>query len=99
MGAKAVDGAVVELERHHAAAAALVHDEINREVLDKKLGRMLERRAVERMQHGVPGAVGSRASTLGGAFALMGGHPAERPLVNLAFPSARDGPAPVLEFV
>src|SRR5258706_15666384 len=85
MGAKAVDGAVVELERHHAATAALVHDEIDHEVFDEKLARVLERRAVEGMQHGMPGAVGSGASPLGGAFSVMGGHAAEWPLVNLAF--------------
>ena len=40
--AEAVDRAVVELERDHAAAAALVvHDQVDREILDEELGRVL----------------------------------------------------------
>ena len=42
MGAKPVDSAVVELERPYAATAALVHDEVDHEVFDEELSRMLE---------------------------------------------------------
>src|SRR5215468_9217927 len=45
------------------------------------------------------GAIGSRTGTLGGAFAVMGGHAAERPLVDLAVFGAREWNAPVLELV
>src|SRR5262249_22108387 len=99
MGAEAVDGAVVEPERHHAAAAALVHDQIDHEVFDEELGRMLERSAVERVQHGMTSTIGSRTSTLGGAFAVVGGHAAEWSLVNLAVLGAREWQAPVIQFV
>src|SRR5579864_7669810 len=97
MGTEAVDGTVVELERDDAAATALVHDEIEDEKLDEELGRMLERGAVERVQHGMAGAVGRRAGALRGALAEMRGHAAERALVDLAVLGARERHAPMLE--
>ena len=80
-----MDGAVVHIERHHAAATALVvHDQVEREILDIELGRMPQGLAVHGVQHGVAGAVGGGAGALRGALAVMGGHAAERALINLA---------------
>ncbi len=92
--------AVVEPQRDHAAAAAfLVHDQVDGEILDEELGRMPQRLAVHRVQHGVAGAVGGRAGALRGALAVMRGHAAERALIDLAVLAARERQAPVLELV
>ena len=45
LGAEAVNAAVFEAQGHDAAAHALVHDEIEREILDEELGRMAQRLA------------------------------------------------------
>ena len=99
VGADAMNGAVVELERDHAAAAALVHDEVDDEILDEEFGGMLERGAIERVQHRVAGAVGGSAGALRDAFAVIRGHAAERALIDLALLGARKRNAPVLELV
>jgi hypothetical protein len=92
--------AVIKLQRDHAAAAAFViHDQVDREELDVELGRMAQRLAIHRMQHGVAGAVGGRAGALGGALAVMRGHAAERALIDLAVIAARERQAPVLELI
>ena len=101
VGAEAMDGAVIHIERDHAAAAAfVVHDQVDGEIFDVELGGVLERLAVHRVQHGVAGAVGGGAGALRGALAVMRGHAAERALIDLAvFLAARERQAPVLEFV
>ena len=92
--------AVVELERDDAAADALVvHDQVDGEELDVEFGRMAQRLAVHRVQHGVPGAVGGGAGALRLALAVVHGHAAERALVDLAVLGARERHAPVLELV
>ena len=50
------------------------------------------------MQHGVTGAVGRRASALRRALAIVRGHAAEGPLIDLAVLGAREGNAVVFEF-
>ena len=83
-----------------AAGAVLVHDQVDGEVLDEELGRVAQRLAVKRVQHGVPGAVGGGAGALRGrAFAEVGGHAAEGALVDLAVLGAAEGQAVVLELV
>ena len=100
LGRKAMDGAVVEIERDNAAAAAIVvHDQVDGEIFDEKLGGMAQRLAVHGVQHGVTGTVGGGAGALRDAFAVMGGHAAERALINLAVIAARERQAPVLELV
>ena len=99
LGAEAVQRAVVELERGDAAAGAVFHDEVEREVFDEEVDGVLQRLAVERVEHGVAGAVGRGAGALDRGFAIVLGHAAEGALVDLAFLGAREGDAPVLEFV
>ena len=80
-----MDRAVVHIERHHAAAAALIiHDQVDSEIFDIKLGRVTQRLPVHCVQHRVAGAVGGGARALRGALAVMRGHPAERALVNFS---------------
>ena len=96
-----MDGAVVEIDRDDAAAAAVVvHDQVDGEIFDEELRRMAQRLAVHGVQHGMAGAVGGGAGALRGAFAVMGGHAAERALIDLAvFLAARERQAPVLQLV
>ena len=84
---------------HAAAAAVVVHHEVDGEVFDEELGRVAQRLAVHRVQHGVAGAVGGGAGPLRGALAVMRGHAAERTLIDLAVLAARKRQAPVLELV
>ncbi len=96
-----MDRAVVEIDRDDAAAAALVvHDQVDGEILDEEFGRMAQRLAVHRVQHGVAGTVGGGAGALRGALAVMGGHAAERPLIDFAvFLAARERQAPMFQLV
>ena len=97
VGAEAVDRAVVEVPGHHAAAHALVHDQVEREILDEELGVVPQRLLVERVQDRVAGAVGGGAGALGDALAVFGRHAAERALVDLALGRARERHAEMLE--
>jgi len=100
-GGETMQRAVVHVQGHDAAAAAfVVHDQVEGEILDVELGRVLERLAVHRVQHGVAGAVRGGAGALRGALAEMRGHAAERALIDLAvFLAARERHAPVLELI
>ena len=92
--------AVIEFQRDHAAAGALVvHDQVDGEELDEELRRMAQRLAVHRVQHGVAGAVGGGAGALRLALAVVQGHAAERPLIDLAVLGARERHAPMLQLV
>ncbi len=100
LGAEAMQRAVVELERDHAAAGALVvHDQVDGEIFDVEFGRVPQRLAVHGVQHGVAGAVGGGAGALRLALAVVEGHAAERALVDLAVFGARERHAPMLELV
>ena len=69
LGVEPVDRAVVQVPGHDAAAdAVLVHDQVEREVLDEKLGLVLQRLLIERVQHGVAGTVGGGAGAIGGGL-------------------------------
>ena len=66
----------------------------------KNSRRVAQRLAVERVQHGVAGAVGGGAGALRRrALAELGGHAAERALVDLAVLGAAERHAVVLELV
>jgi hypothetical protein len=96
-----VDGAVVEVPRHDAGAGAVrLHDQVEREILDEELRVVLQRLAVERVQDGVAGAVGSGAGALHGRTVAIVHHvAAEWPLVDLALFRARERHAVMLELV
>ena len=85
LGAEAVDRAVVEAQRDDAAARAVLHDQVEREIFDEEVGVVLQALLVERVQHRVAGAVGGGAGALRRrALAHVLGHAAERALVDLA---------------
>ena len=98
--AEAVQRAVGHRQRHDAAAAALVvHDQVDGEIFDEELGGVAERLAIHGVQHGVAGAVGRGAGAQSVALAELGGHAAEGALQDLAVVGAREGHAPMLELV
>ena len=100
LGAEAVQRAVVEFQRDHAAAGALVvHDQVDGEELDVEFGGVAQRLAVHGVQHGMAGTVGGGAGALRLALAVVQRHAAERPLIDLAVLGARERHAPMLQFV
>ena len=96
-----MDAAVFEAQRDHAAAHAV--SSMIRSSAKYSMKNSAECRsalAVQRMQHGVAGAVGRGAGALGGrAFAEIGGHAAERTLIDLAVLGAAEGHAVMLKLV
>src|SRR5262245_48922617 len=52
MGAETMERAVFEAQRHHAAALAVLNDEVEGEIFDEEFCRIAQRLAIERMQHG-----------------------------------------------
>ena len=78
---------------------AVLHDEVEREILDEEIDLVLHALAVERVQHRVAGAVGGGAGALCDALAVIRSHAAEGALIDLAFLGAREGHAEMLEFV
>mmetsp|Transcript_15598 Transcript_15598/g.21318 ORF Transcript_15598/g.21318 Transcript_15598/m.21318 type:complete len:375 (-) Transcript_15598:215-1339(-) len=86
LGADAVDGAVFHVQRNHAVAVAgVVHEQVHGEVLDEVGGVEGERAPVERVEHGVAGAVSRAGAPVGlAALAVLQALPAEGALVDLA---------------
>ena len=80
LGAETVDRSVVEAQRDDAAAGAVLHDQVDREIFDEEVGVVLQALLVERVQHRVAGAV------RGGAGALRGG---PSPMFCVMPPNAR----------
>jgi len=101
VGAEPMECAVFKRHGDDAAAGAFrIHHQIEREILDEELSGVAERLAVKSMQHGVAGAVGGGAGALGGrTFAELGGHAAERALVDPAILGARERKAVMFQFV
>ena len=86
-----------EIDRDHAAAGTVFHDQVDREVLDVELRIMLQRLLIERVQHGVARTVRRSTGALRRALAKARCHATERTLVNLALFGARKRHAVVLE--
>ena len=99
LGAELVDGAVVELPGGDARAFAVLHDQVEGEILDEELDLAAHRLAVEGVEDGVAGAVGGGAGALDRALAVVLGHAAEGALIDLALVGAREGHAPVFQLV
>ncbi len=97
MGTEPVERTRLHVERDHAAAFAVLHDEIDGEVFDEEPGLVLERLLIQGVQHRVARAVRSRARALRRALAEVRGHPAEGSLVDAAILGAGERHAIVLE--
>lgn len=65
MRAEPMKGAILHVQSNYADALAVLHDEVERKVLDEEVGVMSERLAVQRMQQRVSSTIGSRSTTVG----------------------------------
>ena len=99
LGLEPVQGAVVQLPGGDAPADAVVHDQVEGEVLDEELGLLRQCLAIHGVQHGVAGAIRGRAGALDRRLAEVAGHAAEGALIDLAFGRAAERHAPVLQLV
>ena len=97
MRPKQMQGAVFKTPRDDPAARAVLHDEIEREVFDKKLGIMPEALLVEGMQQRVAGPVGGGAGAFGQPLAPLHGVAAKRALIDMAVLGARERHAEMFE--
>jgi hypothetical protein len=88
-----VDRAIVHAQRDHADGTPSVHDQVDREVFDEEVRVVLQALLVERVQHGVAGAVSRGAGALHRrAFAHVLHVAAERALIDRAiFVAAENG--------
>ena len=97
---EAMQRSIIHLERNHAEAAAIfAHHQIDGEVFDEKLGLRAQGLAIERVQDGMARTVGSGAGALGDALAVIRGHAAKWPLVDLASFGARERHTPVFKLI
>ena len=100
VGAEAVHFTGRQIHRHDAATGAVFHDQIDGEIFDVEFSIIFQALAIERVQHGVAGAVGGGAGALRRrAFAEFGGHAAERALIDLALLCAGKRHAEMVELV
>ncbi len=95
--AKTVQLALVHVQGHDAAARPVLHDQIDREVLDEKSSRVLDGLLVQGVQHRVTGAIRGRARAMRGALAEVRRHAAEGSLIDPAFGGTRERQSVVLE--
>jgi hypothetical protein len=97
-GQEAVESAVLLVVRQDTAALAVLHDEVNGEVLDEVVGVVPEGLAVEGVKESVAGTVGSSTATVSLAtLSELLGLTTECTLVNLAIFSSGEGAAIVLQ--
>ena len=95
-----MDRPVVEAHCHHADALAVLHDQVEREIFDVEVRVILQALLIERVEHGVAGAVGGGAGALhSGACTHVLHVAAEGTLIDRAVVVAREGNACVLQFV
>ena len=94
-----MDRAVLEAPGHDAAAGAVLHDEVERDVFDEELDFVLEALLIQRVQDRVPGAVGGGAGAHGGGLAVIHHVTAEWALIDAAVLGAAERDAVMLELV
>ena len=100
IGAEDMDGAVIEVPGHDAATDAfIIHQQVDREVLDEKIGVVLQALLIKRVQNGMTGAVGGGAGALYGRFAVILHMAAEGALIDAAILGARKRHAVMFQFI
>ena len=85
------------VERDHPPAFAIFHNEVEREILDKEVGFVLQGLLIQRVQHGMARAVRRGTGALSNPLAEVGRHAAKRPLINLPIFGARKRHAVMFE--
>ena len=96
---KNVEVPALEAHRHHAAADAVSHEQVEQEVLVEERDAVLDALLVERLEDAVAGVVGGVTGALDGGLAEVAGVPAEPALGDPAVGRAVERQAPVLEAV
>lgn len=95
---EAVQGTVFHVERNDTDTLAVLHDQVQREVLDEEVRVVAQRLAVESVENGVSSSVSGSGATVGLAtLAVLEGLSTEGALVNLAFLGSGEGNTVVLE--
>ncbi len=102
--AEPVDRPVIEAHGDHAdallAVGAVLHDQVDGEIFDEEGRVVFEALLIERMEHGVAGAIGRRAGALHGrAFAHILHMATERALIDRPVIIAAERHAGMFEFV
>ena len=94
-------GAIIKLPAQDPLTDAIIgHNQIKGEIFDIEFCVVFQRLAVKRVQDGMAGAVGRRASTLHRrAFTKFRGVAAKGPLINLALFGARKRHAVMLKLI
>ena len=73
---------IVKTPRHNASAHALVHDQIKRKIFDEKLGSMLQRLLIKRVQNCVPRSILRTTRTFDLLRPVMRRHSTKSALMN-----------------
>ncbi len=95
-----MDAAIVEAHGDHTAAHAVFHDQVEREIFDEEIRVVFQALLIQRVQHGMAGAVGGGAGALDRwPLAHILHVPAERALVDRAIVIARKRHACMLQLV
>ena len=98
VGVEPVDGAILKAERDHTPALAILHQEVDGEVLDEEVAVVAEALAVQGVEEGVAGPVSDTAAPVSlASLAVLVGLPTEGPLVDLALRGPAEGHAIVLQ--
>src|SRR6185437_15592728 len=85
VGTEAMQRAVVQVPGQQAPTTAIIiHQEIEREILDVELGAVLQALLIERVQDGMAGAVGRRTGALRHLLAIADGLTAEGTLIDFS---------------
>jgi hypothetical protein len=95
--AKAMQLAVGQIDRNHAATLAVFHHQIDGEIFDEELRLVANGLLIEGMQHCVTGAIGGRAGALGNSFSVLCRHATERTLIDASVIGAGERHTVVLE--
>merc|ERR550517_1091132 len=98
IGVEPVDGAILEAERDHTPALAILHQEVDGKVLDEVVAVVAEALAVQSVEEGVAGPVSDTAAPVSlASLAVLVGLPTKGPLVDLALRGPAEGHAVVLQ--
>merc|ERR1711865_852590 len=94
-----MNGAVFHVKRHHAhTVIRVIHDKIQRKILNEKVAVKTKRAAVKSVEQSVACAVGSTcAAVCLRSFAVVERLPTESPLVDFAFFSTGERESVVLK--
>ena len=96
--AETMKSAVFHVERHDTDALAFVHNQVEREELDKEVGVMLERLTIEVVQDSMACTVGGGSAAVGlPALSEFEGLTAKSALVDFTFFCTREGNTESLE--